>query len=602
MCDLEKNRDAWPHGQGFRLCSTPANCLPGLLGYDDNGTSQVLPEAIGSFFECDLAVVEYDYFDLDYRSEFTATHETSFATRENNCRRLHFFRKARFNFARAPSLWDLINVNADRYSGYIILRPQKNGVVGRSMIPPQAPPNELWDVSESRNRIRTAVTEHITLFGIALEVYGVPFMEQDGHLLRCIHAAAWMSHYTSSLRGLVPRRASGEFHAAEDPTNSYGRNYPSLGLSLFSLTPMLRILDLPPEVNEVQRVWRRPFWFDLPEVWAVDKTVNNLGVSPTEPSFDELDTEIQDFWIREYVTSTVCRYLNSGLPVIILRTDLEHAYIACGYLRDHHMADSRPKDGRVALLLVQDDQRGPYCPLPVETLVQLAQDGELVLVTPLPAGLWLAGDRAELAAASVFIKAVIERGDKISQIAGLAGRELVEFMTVSGAPSEWCTEGDNGRRTRYEIRSYASLGSDFKRGFVKRVGCSRARQVASYRPMPKYVWVSEIIDRQLRDEVSVEQSKKGRPFVRGTVVLDASSTAETFDELSALLLVDLPGQITDAPYVGGIGTSVDQYADKLWTRTDSINAYPSGRWDYDHWMQASDATQARSKNATSNVR
>lgn len=201
-----------------------------------------------------FAVIEWVYFDLDYRSEFTVTHETSFPVRDPNASRINFFSSP------APtqplSLYDAVVNGRPHYRGYCVIRPQVVGAIGRTMVTTDADLTQPEDRVFSGLRenavlsdfIRTAVVEDVEVFGVGLRIVGTPFMEQDQHLLRCAHISAWICHYTAVLRGLVPRRPTAQFHLAEDATGAYGRSYPSYGLSSWSLSRVLRQLDLPPEI------------------------------------------------------------------------------------------------------------------------------------------------------------------------------------------------------------------------------------------------------------------------------------------------------------------------------------------------------------------
>src|SRR5690606_16205992 len=85
-------------------------------------------------------------------------------------------------------------------------------------------------------RVRTRVRETVQILGVNFEAYGVPFMEQDGRLLRCAHVSAWICHYTATLRGYVARRTTGQFHAAGAVNGTVGRSFPSNGLNVVLLS------------------------------------------------------------------------------------------------------------------------------------------------------------------------------------------------------------------------------------------------------------------------------------------------------------------------------------------------------------------------------
>lgn len=495
-------------------------------------------------------IVERDYFDLDYRSEFTATHETSFATRDPTAKRLHFFADS------APpgvvSLFELTRSLADSYLGYAILRPQYPGAIGRSIISPRGSSSANSNVqlvenpltgSRLESRIRTAVTEFVELFGVPLKAVGVPFMEQDGHLLRCAHVSAWICHFTAVQRGRVARRASAAFHQAEDETGSYGRQYPSSGISTQVLSRMLRKLDLPPEIIDLARLSdvREEFkWYD-----------RNQFIEACE-SLSEL--EMQKAWFVENLTASVCRYLNSGIPVILADDANEHTRVVCGYIRNSgRRLDaplvSNPKYSRaisssgVGAFILQDDGARPFLVESVEDLVdsiygegEESPRGSLAVVVPLPRGLWMAGDVAEQHGASIFEQQIRERYECLEK--WLSDKPEVDAAAYRAVYEE-LAKGMDVTSDAFAIRSYVNTGSEFKISMMLRLGGDpNVAETLCYTRMPRFVWVAELIKRTLR--TADDESE----CVFGTVALDASvvSDGPSVDSFATPLYLHLVGQ------------------------------------------------------------
>jgi hypothetical protein len=77
-------------------------------------------------------VIEEQYFDLDYRSEFSRTLDSSFQLRDTEVRRLHFFSQ---RIEHPQHLRDFVEAAREAYLGYVIVHPQGPGLIGRSISP-----------------------------------------------------------------------------------------------------------------------------------------------------------------------------------------------------------------------------------------------------------------------------------------------------------------------------------------------------------------------------------------------------------------------------------------------------------------------------------
>ena len=576
MCrDLTREGDE-PYGTLLRVCGDFARHLLGdYVSVDEVRDSELSEAVLCAFGEgVTEVVVEKDYFDLDYRSEFSATHETTFAARNPSTARIHVFAGRGIPGSEPCGLYDYVDQHVSSYLGYVVVRPQQPGSVGRSMIAPRRVLDSMKDPSTFHARVRTAVTEIVTLFGIQLSATAVPFIEQDEQLLRCVHAAAWMCHYSAVLRGLVPRRPTAAIHQAEDKSYALGRPYPSSGMTDIALSRVLTNVDLAAEfvVDDILLEGRPPQWYDRKGLWTVQE--------------DDEET-----WAVENLTATVCRYLNSGLPTILAENDEEHAQVVCGYLRANHIKGPsgsalNPQQSDVVALIVHDDQVGPYLEVPVSELAEkLSTARDLTLLIPLPHGLWLDGGQAERIGASLFSSEVksrygkldpwldalddLEDGDKVLVREGMERAYSGVSVDTSVPNSE----------AILAVRSYALSGSDFKRGFAEvKPDC---REIAGLVRLPKYVWVVEVHDRDLRGQ-------QGSPAAIGTVVLDASAVVKRPSEWRSVeaLLINVPGQIR----VSGENT---------WRHVSPKPRY-SCRWHHDRaWLISTDAVSARAKGAMS---
>ena len=222
------------------------------LGKDHPTEVPVLAQVLQSLDTAAAVIVERGYFDLDCRSEESVAivRQHRFVTISHD--RLHFFDR---EIDLAIFVEALYSAEAQQqlqhsYLGYVVLRNSgPDALVGRTMIAPprtniysglalKYPRGLAWHV-------RTRVREHLTLAGIPLYVDASPFMQQDGYITRCAHAAAWMVHYAAVLRGLIPRKSI----ASIRPSHEGGGDHslivlPNPGLTVEELTATLLAVGL----------------------------------------------------------------------------------------------------------------------------------------------------------------------------------------------------------------------------------------------------------------------------------------------------------------------------------------------------------------------
>jgi hypothetical protein len=420
-------------------------------------------------------VIETRYIDLDYRSEYSAFYSKTFRSQPDSAHRLHFFRAP----LQAVQLHDLPEDHG--YLGYVVIRPSELGTVGRSVL---APPPGLDDA------IRCSISDQVNFFGQYLTARGVPFMQQDSQLGRCAHAAAWVCHFTAHRRGDVGRRSMAEFSLSAEPGLGYGRPLPSPGLTVQQLLELLRSFDLPPSFYDVRQL---PPSQLVP--WADPDPVPPTGSTDLHPGL--WDTRI---------VRIACRYLNSGLPVLVATAD--HAFVLSGYSR------SQRDGGRDWISFVRhDDQRGPYLPVDdvlkdVDPVTQYEYSPWECLIVPLPEKLWLPPEPVEKTGGE-FLHGLSE--------------------TVRGQVPEAGAILDLIANDALALRTYALSSNRFKAEVRQRgldVNLIREYRLAR---MSRYVWVVEAIDRRKRS--------LGEPCVLGEAIFDATSS----ETLPDALAVHVPG-------------------------------------------------------------
>ncbi len=550
-------------------------------------------------------VEEFDYFDLDYRSEVAELIDSSFRlqTSDQYTSRLHFFaeRVVEDEVHGTERVHDYLERAAESYLGYTIVNPEKPVRFGRSMVSTMTNIDGLASPEAAAAQIRTAVIEPVNVLGVSMEVVGVPFMEQDGNLLRCAHVSAWMCHFAAVLRGTVARRPSAHFHRTGDAAQSVGRPYPSGGVTTPGLSAMLKASDLPPEVLDRHALLapRELYWADRSELKAAieatlveDDDAEAVRVKKTE--------DLDRIWIRENLGATVCRYVNSGIPVILARDSLDHTQVIVGYLRSkdlntHQVSDDDDSHSDVVSFIVSDDQKGPFVVVTLDEIVEEFMHeswAETQLVIPLPRSLWMTGEAAERIA-SLALRALAKGRKRLLSTWGMLEGDKSRVDEHEKALDVFLSGLASAGVDKYTVRTYATPGVDFKRSFAKRVRDRSLPDVELVRgsgvvQLPKYVWVVEILDRALR--------RHNQPAVVASLVLDSTHTVHNLQRITVddqrPLFAHIPGQaLAGVPAWWEVSVDFEEDEEELpvpanssdlndgdfWIET-TFEPYASGRW------------------------
>lgn len=480
---------------------------------------------------CRTIVVEHDYVDHDWQSE----HETFWVSRHERrpeeVPRLHFF-------ACRLQADQLHNLPAGTtYIGFSVLRPVPMGPVGRTVL--KRPP---W----LENAVLCTVTEHPTLFGTALEVTGVPFIQQDAELLSCAHAAVWQAHYVAQSHALIPRRWT-----AEIVRLASGQGHPrrAEGLTAEQMRSALACLGLPTIFWDVSDLPALPALLpdELHGSWSefedqLEKRVaQDEEVAPGTASLQEFYRVAQehDFVApgiyREQLLRSLCRSVNSGFPAVVL-TDADgalHAINVVGWIRRDDLPAERRPTSRLAInveadgivLVVCDDQTGPY-ELVVDPLVD--RRGQwFMLFLPALERIELSGEAAEERAfrhvdVSARVMAAHQANPQAPEPDG-HDRDLSQLV-----------EQVSHLRGPISVRVQLIEGRALKAALLSQGRGDDAARVYRLARLPKWVWVAEFQDRALRG--------MGKPCVRAELVLDATSP----DSVPITLLSCTPSLAKDA--------------------------------------------------------
>lgn len=394
--------------------------LAKLARYYQGSHPDVVHEVLGQAYTlgAQTCVIEYRYLDPDYRSEHSRFYSTTFRRYPSVGHRLHFF-------VDAPPA-DLLadpekpaDFGAMDYLGYTVFRPLPGARVGRTMLRP--PP----DLAE---RVFCQASDSVNVFGQPMTVTGTPFMAQDAQLGVCAHMTLWVTGYHHHLAYGDPRQLAADVADAIPVSMGLGRPSPSTGLKVDQITAASYELGRPSLLYECDHL----------------------------PS-------------GESIPRVACRYLNSGMPVIVAAGG-RHAFVLVGYWRD----DPGEPEEKIRFI-AQDDERGPYHV--VEDFANDAYGPWDHLVVPLPPKVFVPGEVAEEIGRERLLSAAAKSGEPET-------RQIVDHHQL-----------DKSDDLSIAFRSTVMRSNRFKETMHLRGASDNV--VALYRRMqlPRWIWVIEAIRR-----------------------------------------------------------------------------------------------------------
>jgi hypothetical protein len=307
--------------------------------------------------------------------------------------------------------------------------------IGRTLV---APPADIAPF------VSCAVTDGVNLFGSDLTVAASPYMSQDSQLGSCVHVTAWVVAYYYHHAFGGRRWLPSEISAAVPLHTSRRVPVPAEGLTIEQLSGILDELELPPIVYRNEKL-----------------------------------TDEEDLF------SVCCRYLNSGLPLIVAGGN--HAWVLVGYRR------VKTSDGIRIEFIRQNDQAAPYQVVENPFIDFPKYRPWDYLVVPLPKKLYVSGERAERAA-----RAKVR--ETLSQSAKAEDRSLLDGL----------------ERHELKLRSTGLLSNEFKRAtaVAKRPMPGALAAAYQWMPMPRWIWAVELVDSSRYD--------RGQRSVVGEVIIDAT--------------------------------------------------------------------------------
>jgi len=458
---------------------------------------------------CLTVLAEDKYFDRDHFAAYNRIYSHSHLEVPKTTTRLHFF-------SRRLEVEDLDDLEAyeDEYLGYSVVRPTEAYRVGRTVVSPPEGTSEDHILGGSRFPVN--------VLGSQLRVRGVPFMEQDTQVSACATACLWMISEALGARFGVPRfstTAITEF--ATRYTQDTGRSIPSSGLSDEQILEAFRAMGHHSVIykpDSMRRAKELLYWYVESEI-------------PAALLLRTLDNK------NGHVSALVGHgYDRAADPEIIPLSQ-----------EDPTIGTYRRNIGWIPYFLIHGDQLGPYLRM---TLVD-THDGPVTITdprtifsNPLQISLppyrleyyWLDGIIAPLPGAFSVDAETADRR---------ARRLVVAAFDVWQSP----------QLDDLVFRTYLIPSNEFKRRLnatdpYSFVGIPEALRIFyRFKPLPKYIWVTEISDAK-------EMGKPlGESQIMGEILIDPYSSPHGADFVS----VHVPGhlaEMTSPPAEIGVAAAI----------------------------------------------
>ena len=451
-------------------------------------------------------LTEHPYIDRDFKNEHGALFTHQFRTIPNVCIRVHFF-------VREPHV--PYRDCADAYRGYMVLRPLPSAMIGRTVLP--VPKRKIYGATQL---ITTAAQFQPHLLDDTMSIYGTPFCEQDGMMMRCAQAALWVT------TRVMYKKFRTELHFTNDINEAAVEGFRTAGRT-FPLDGGLQIGEM---VN----------------------ALNHLGFYP------QLIEGHRGLELSELLSVSV-PYVTSGLPVILGLP--EHVVAAIGVLissrklsRGNHMDALQSFEDWVAGFVVHDDAAGPYRIMPRQKWLTKKKASALGTLLRVP-GKIEESDTGDVDAA--LIPCIKEMWLSISDARDQAKRFLfaapfwnfVSDATAGLYPKSLdALVAESG--TPLVIRWRIVSSKLFKEDAIPKGSELRERMGGVH--MPRYVWLGELFwARDMSRPVEEWQ-------VCGEVIIDATSN----QHYPSVLVIHLPKLLYLRDPNGGWGDCFGQNPSK----------------------------------------
>jgi len=480
------------------------------------GTLNLVPHAILDYILtpppgksipiCKTVVVERRYRDKDHSKALSSYYAKSFRQVEAECTRLHFFNR------RLPS--DFLDTKSTQelersYLGFCVLRPFTHRRIGRTVLRRLGyQPTLEFPTCQGIFKVNLA--------GHEISVEGSAFIEQDTMVAACASAAIWTSTTIMGTRFGLQQRSTSEITQLATQYLIQNRPMPSEGLIVEQMLQCIRTMDYDPLL---------------------------VGVNN-----------------QKQAKHDIYSYIESEIPPILLCDFVNgegHAIVGVGH--GFHLPVTTPSKTTVKwpgepelefarssewvpLILVNDDQRGPYrkltfiedtqtltqkintlhsnvnvadleleewkCPITIDVNMPFSAYGvgeEIAniwgIIIPLPKGVLLTNNQAESKSARVIL--------------------WWHIWNKVPLPKDLVLRTYLVRSNEYKERARNSAMDPF------------VKSLLTGKPMPRWIWVTEISSLK-----SYNSPSPNDWLINGQVIIDATSNAFTPDFLLFHYIID----------------------------------------------------------------
>jgi len=490
--------------------------LPAKLGLEDRRPLRALLEdyrALGALG----CIVEAPYIDRDFSAAFTAFYAGLFHPYRKDCTRVHFFGADVSPLEHeADAVVRASNIAAlqPNYLGYAVLRPLRHAPISSAVVTCST------DVA-----VRAPYKVH--LLGAELLVIGAPLTQQDTRVGACAQASIWtVGRHFHQRHGASWFSMPAISDLALTPTDG------TLSTSLPQGSSFLRLDNM---VRALRAMDRSPVVYAAKGVTAQDQLI----------------------WDRPTPSEVVTRYVDSGIPVIVVLRPkgpdlIGHAVVAVGFKKTQavdltSLADAPTLAAGLSEFLINDDQRGAYLSLPIDA-APTANDWALnadctQLIVPLPGKVFVPAETADVLARDVVVQIEAARS---------TGR-LVAPKRTDFEPAQLLSLASNA----VVSRTYLTYGWKYKARALRNELSAEFKAVVATKLLPRFVWVTEFSLPSLAFNTD-QCSRK----VIAHVVVDA--TGSKF--WNSVLLAEVPGvglELTPSGYLDFATDRVDPYYGKI---------------------------------------
>lgn len=448
-------------------------------------------------------VLEDPYIDRDYSADYLYFYARTFRAHERHCKRVHFFSDDISPLFRQPlstdQLLDISRFASKTYCGFCVIRPLPTASIGRTVLRAR-----VRDGFNMEATVTCRADFHANLLGVAMQVPGTAFLQQDARVGACAQVAIW-----TGMRHMHAR---------------YNYNW----ISVADITR----LATPITSHEAVSI---PAGSDFLTSERMIRGISESGYQPLCFRGSGIDRAILP-------------YVESGIPVILglnFGGTLGHAVTVIGRVFAKQKNPTNNAIDYVPAYIVHDDQGGPYMwlpmnqhvsatfPSPEDTIIRNMHGGAIELNVSDHAvfAVALMSTRVFSTAAAAEHSAWDRINDTLHKMPSIRRGLAKQGLPVN---ARLLDELQAARSTdQIVLRTYLTSAAGYRRHLARGRASDSLKDALLDLHFPHFTWVTEI-----STIGSYNQSSPGLRRIYGHTVLDATSTGKRGD---GLLMLHLPG-------------------------------------------------------------